>query len=187
MPAVIYMVECGFADPSREAEWNAWYSGAKLDQLLAVPDFLSAQRFRALDAAPAPFLNATTIASPRMFTSRDYRGGGGGGFGPWSAELVIDWTRRLFTGLDDIPAVPMSMRLAVLDAPPGSAPDLGLAFGWLTGLGWQETAGYDDGIALDDSLPHRGLSIVDAATAAGLPAIPGLRLYEPLCPKRTRG
>lgn len=33
------IVECGFADPSRETERNAWDSGPELDELPAMPDF----------------------------------------------------------------------------------------------------------------------------------------------------
>jgi hypothetical protein len=182
---MIYLIECGFGDPAREAEWNAWYNGPKLEQLLSVPDFLSAQRFRALDDRPAPYLNATAIASARMFASADYRGRGGGGFGPWDVELIIDWTRRLFTGVDELPAVPMDMRLAVLDRPREAAPNA--PFQWLTGLDWEREAAYRDGIALDSSIPSRGMAAIDPRSAPELAeAFPEVRLYEPICPKRTR-
>ena len=184
---MIHVVECGFADRSREAEWNVWYSGPKLDKLLTVPDFLSAQRFKALDDRPAPYLNVTAVTSARIFTSPDYRDGGGGRFGPWDLDLLVDWTRRLFSGLDDIPAVPMEIRLAMLDLAPENAPDLGLQFNWLVSLDWHQETGYEDGIALDGSVPHRGIAVTDPATAADLPAIPELRVFQPLCPKRTKG
>src|SRR5687768_10843572 len=100
---MLYIVECGFADPAREAAWNAWYSGPKLSELLAVPGFLSAQRFRALDSNPAPYLNVTSIASPELFTTPAYRNNGGGRFGDWEPALIIDWSRRLFTGITEMP------------------------------------------------------------------------------------
>ena len=98
---MLYIVECGFADPSQEAAWNDWYSGPKLKELLAVPDFLSAQRFRALDNHPAPYLNVTSIASTELFTNPDYRRGGGGGH----RDLLPARVRR---ALRPAPAVPRS-------------------------------------------------------------------------------
>lgn len=181
---MLYMVECGFADPAQEAAWNAWYSGPKLDELLAVPGFLAAQRFRALDHAPAPYLNLVSITSPEVFTSPAYRHGGGGRFGHWDTALVIDWSRRLFTGLLEMPAVPNDMCLARLDMAPDQAPDLGVGFAWLDGLDWQAVSAYRDALALDASVPHRGLAIVDLKMACALPAIPALRIYQPICPKR---
>lgn len=181
---MLYIVECGFADPSQEAAWNDWYSGPKLTELLAVPDFLSAQRFRALDGRPAPYLNVTSIASPELFVNPAYRRGGGGGFGPWAVELIIDWRRLLFDGMVEMPAVADHQRLLVLDQAPGTAPDLGVPFTWLTGLDWQKATTYEDGVALEASVPHRGIAIVELQTADALPALPTLRIYAPICPKR---
>lgn len=182
---IYYTVECGFADPSRETEWNAWYSGPKLGDLLAVPDFLSAQRFRALDGAPAPYLNITNIRTTDMFTNPAYKSGGGGGFGIWDAALVIDWRRCLFNGPIAMPPVPDDMRLAVLDQVPRTVPNLNAVFHWLDRLDWATETGYNDGAALDSSVPHRGLAVIDAQTADALPKLPGLRIYEPICPQRT--
>jgi hypothetical protein len=181
---MLYIVECGFADAAQEAAWNAWYSGPKLDELLAVPGFLSAQRFRALDPAPAPYLNVTSIASPELFTSPAYRSGGGGRFGDWDLALVIDWSRRLFTGITEMPAVPEDKCLVRLDMAPAQAPDLGVKFVWLSGLDWHAVSNYRSAVALDASVPHRGLAIVEAHTAEALPRLPGLRLYTPICAKR---
>ena len=103
---MLYIVECGFADPAREAEWNAWYSGPKLSELLAVPGFRAAQRFRALDAEKSPYLNLTSIETAEMFTNPSYRSQGGGRFGPWDLALIIDWRRLLFTGMEEMPPVP---------------------------------------------------------------------------------
>ncbi len=182
---MLYMVECGFGNPSREAEWNAWYSGPKIDELLAVPGFLSAQRFRALDGERAPYLNLTSITSTDLFTNPAYRSGGGGRFGTWELPLIIDWSRRLFTGMAEMPPLPDDMRLAMLDRAPDEAPELGVVFNWLASLDWQTVAGYRDAVALDASVPHRGVAIIDAETAEALPRVLGLRLYVPICPKRT--
>ncbi|MBO0145367.1 sugar ABC transporter, partial [Agrobacterium sp. Ap1] len=36
---MIYMVECSFADPASEAEWNDFYSLDKLPALISVSGF----------------------------------------------------------------------------------------------------------------------------------------------------
>ncbi len=181
---IYYTVECGFADPSREAEWNDWYSGPKLGDLLAVPDFLSAQRFRALDGERSPYLNITNIKTTDMFTNPAYKSGGGGGFGIWDINLIIDWRRCLFNGPIAMPPVPDDMRLVLLDRNPHEVPDLKIMFHWLDSLNWALETGYGDGAALDSSVPHRGLAILDVQTANTLPKVPGLRIYEPICPQR---
>jgi hypothetical protein len=181
---MLYIVECGFTDPSREAEWNAWYSGQKIGELVAMPGFLSSQRFRALDDEPAPYLAIHSIESADLFTSSTYRSSGGGRFGDWDPALLIDWSRRLFTGMAEMPPVPDDMRLAVLDRAPDEAPDLGMAFNWLVGLDWQTVSGYRSAVALDASVSHRGLAVIDTETAEAWPPIPGLRIYMPNCPKR---
>ncbi|MCZ6872061.1 MAG: hypothetical protein O7G88_00815 [bacterium] len=181
---MLYLVECGFADSSQATAWNDWYSGLKLEELLTLPDFLSAQRFRALDNNLAPYLNVTSIASTELFTNPDYRRGGGGSFGPWALDLIIDWRRLLFAGMDEMPAVADDQRLLVLDQEPDTASDLGVAMTWLDGLDWQTATNYADGVALAASVPHRGLAIVSPEIADALPPLPSLRIYTPICPKR---
>src|SRR5712692_10175398 len=59
---VIYMVEMDFPHPDREAEWNAWYL-AHIRVLLTVPGFRASQRFKAIQATPAPYLALHEVAS----------------------------------------------------------------------------------------------------------------------------
>ncbi|PON12601.1 hypothetical protein C2W62_38745 [Candidatus Entotheonella serta] len=181
---MLYIVECGFADPDQESAWNEWYSGPKLSVLLAVPGFLSAQRFRALDGDKSPYLNLTSIESAEMFTNPSYHSQGGGRFGPWDLALIIDWRRLLFTGIEEMPLVPENHCLVRLDCAPEQAPELGIALSWVKGVDWTTASNYGDGAALDSSVPHRGLSIIDMEMAKTLPPVPGLRVYEPICPKR---
>ncbi len=59
---MIYTVECSFADPTSEAEWNDFYSADKLPALISVTGFHTSQRFRAVaTAAPStwPFTRST--------------------------------------------------------------------------------------------------------------------------------
>ncbi len=45
----VYVVRARPASPEREAEFNDWYDGTHLPELLAVPGFVSARRFRRVD------------------------------------------------------------------------------------------------------------------------------------------
>ncbi|SEP10488.1 DUF4286 family protein [Trujillonella endophytica] len=42
----IFVVQAAPADPSREDEFNDWYSGTHVPELLAVEGFVSARRYR---------------------------------------------------------------------------------------------------------------------------------------------
>ena len=185
---MLYIIECGFADPAREAEWNDWYNSTKLDGLLAVPGFLSVQRFCACDDAPAPYMNITSIETPEVFTSPAYSGGRGGRFGGWEPSLILDWTRRLFTGIVEMPAVAEGQHLVILDTDPDHVPNdisnLDVTLTWVTRFDWETVSNYQKALALDDSVPHRGFAILDAPTAESLPEISGLRVYTPICSKR---
>jgi hypothetical protein len=110
---MIFTSESGLTDPSRLAEWDAWYRG-HLAAMVAVPGVSSAQRFRALDDGPPPSLAMYTVASPAVFDSEIYlRTRGMGPFLP-----VVDQRlhrRNLFEGLDAAPEVPMGGILMLAD------------------------------------------------------------------------
>ncbi len=42
----VYVVRARPVSPEREAEFNEWYDGAHVPELLAVPGFVSARRYR---------------------------------------------------------------------------------------------------------------------------------------------
>ncbi|MCX4092573.1 DUF4286 family protein [Nocardia sp. alder85J] len=46
MPKGIMVVQSSPADPAKDAEFNEWYATAHLPELLSVPGFVSARRFR---------------------------------------------------------------------------------------------------------------------------------------------
>ncbi len=166
---MLYMVECGFRDAAREAAWSEWYSGPKLAALLALPGFEASQRFRALDDGPAPWLAIHTVPGPEFFDRASYRGAGGGGFGPWQAD-IIDWTRNLFDGPASLPEVPADAFLLLLDSDTGPVETPGFAFEWLTAAG------------LDRSAPWRGWAIAETPDAP-----PGARAWRPVTPRLTGG
>ena len=181
---MLYMVACDFADSTEEEAWNRWYSETKLAELLSVPGINASQRFRAEAEIPDPYLAIHSLESADVFLRPEYRSGGGGRFGDRDPALMTHWSRRLFAGLAESPRVDEGERLVLLDAAPDDAPDLGIAFHWLTGVDWSAVAAYRGAVALDASVPHRGLAVVDAARAKALPRTGGLVVYVPLCPKR---
>lgn len=46
MPRGVYVVRTRPVSPEREAEFNEWYDGTHVPELLAVPGFVSARRYR---------------------------------------------------------------------------------------------------------------------------------------------
>jgi hypothetical protein len=50
----IVVVRSRPVSPEREDEFNAWYGGVHLRELLAVPGFVSARRYRRVSGAEAP-------------------------------------------------------------------------------------------------------------------------------------
>lgn len=180
---MLYMVECGFADAVQEDDWNAWYSGEKLDQLVATPGFAACQRFRALAPIPAPYLAVHSIASADVFTSPDYASGGGGRFGDWDPALMTNWSRRLFEGIDQLPDVDAESLLLITDGHL-DLQESGISLTWLKGLNWDEVGHYKDAVALDASVSRRAFAIVPKSREAECSNILGVRLYAPISERR---
>jgi hypothetical protein len=67
-------------DPSHESEFNRWYEEEHLAERMAIPGFVAARRFQALEAIrniwrstisnPPTFCNRRPIATPRAPASR---------------------------------------------------------------------------------------------------------------------
>ncbi|HZT51886.1 MAG TPA: hypothetical protein VFA22_08135 [Stellaceae bacterium] len=172
MSAFAYIVRCNFAEPAREAEWNAWYSGPKLEEMLRKPHFLSVQRFAAaaLDTR-RKYLALWLVASPDAFTTPEYRAGWG--FAAWT-PFIRDWSRDLYrTPLeadDPLFAIGAEDRLHVASFDGLAAAAAGEALARMRtrrpDLVWLEAAG------LDRHAPVLGLGKLDpgappAAGAAG--------------------
>jgi hypothetical protein len=90
----LYVVRCNFTRPDLEEEWNDWYNGAKVDQLLVMPFFSSNQRFRAVAMDDQRrYLAVWGIEDQSAFTTPEYLAGWG--FANW-AEFITDWSRDLY-------------------------------------------------------------------------------------------
>ena len=152
---MIYTVECAFTDPAREDAWNAFYSSDKLATLLALPGFRASQRFRATIDTPTPYLAIHSIRDAAVLDQTVYRDVGGGTFSGWD-DLVTNWDRNLFTGMEAAPEVSAAECLVMLDNPSAVHMVPGADFAWL------------DIAGLDRTVKQRGLAIVDRATAEKL-------------------
>jgi hypothetical protein len=93
--AFCYIVRCRFTEQSREQAWNAWYSGPKIEQMLAQPHFLTCQRFRLAAGRGRGYLTLWTVDSPQALATPQYTAQWG--FAEW-APYVADWSRDLFDG-----------------------------------------------------------------------------------------
>jgi hypothetical protein len=91
----LYIVRCKFTEPSREQAWNAWYSGPKMEQMLAQPHFLTCQRFRRTAGDGRDYLTLWTVESPQALATPRYTAQWG--FAEWT-PYIDDWSRDLFDG-----------------------------------------------------------------------------------------
>lgn len=169
---MIYTVECAFTVPDREAEWNTYYNGEKLDSLLTVPGFRTSQRFRAIMDTPAPYFAVHSLRDESVLGGQ-YKGVGGGAFGGWD-DMVDNWDRNLFDGLEVAPEVPSESCLVVLDDPARESEITDVAFTWL------------DSAGLDRTVARRGIAVVDRATGEALAADKAdtVRVFEPIIDRK---
>lgn len=93
---MIYTVECSFADPASEAEWNSFYSLQKLPALISVRGFDTSQRFKACGPGCPTYLALHSIESLEVLLGEDYARKGGGNFARWQRHIT-HWHRNLTT------------------------------------------------------------------------------------------
>ena len=170
---MLYMVECRFTSPADEHAWNEWYSGKRIGELLAVPGFLTSQRFRSLTRSSSDYLAVHTIASMDVFNAPEYKAMGGGGFSHYP-EHITDWVRRFFTGIDEMPEVGEGECIVLADRGRASVAGLPAEFRWVQPVGKGDTRG------------ERGFAVVPAAAAKKsfvLPARP-VEVWEPIMLRR---
>ncbi|AKC70932.1 hypothetical protein [Pandoraea oxalativorans] len=171
---MIYTVECTFADPASEAEWNDFYSREKLPALISVTGFQSSQRFRAVTAGCPVYLAIHTVDGLDVLTGEEYRQKGGGNFARWQ-QHITDWHRNLYSDIGLAPAVHAGERLALCASGPEPLVDMGLK-----PLAMRA-------VALEKVPARRWLAVVSANDAVRLAEPPpGVHLYAPMGEQLTR-
>ncbi|MFJ6012891.1 hypothetical protein [Streptomyces sp. NPDC092952] len=123
---MIYTVECGFVESTREGEWNDFYSDLKLPALISVTGFRTSQRFKAISAGCPAYLAVHTIDGLEVLNGDEYREKGGGNFARWQPDIT-DWRRNLYDGIDRAPDVVAGEYLALSSTGPEALTRLGLA------------------------------------------------------------
>jgi hypothetical protein len=122
---MIYTVECSFADPASEAEWNDFYSHEKLLALISVSGFYTSQRFKALSEGCPVYLAVHTVDGLEILTGDEYRQKGGGNFARWQ-QHITDWHRNLYHASGPAPAVNAGERLVLSVSGPEPLIQMGL-------------------------------------------------------------
>lgn len=122
---MIYTVECSFADPSSEAEWNDFYSLEKLPALISVTGFHTSQRFKSLSNDCPVYLAVHTIDGLDVLTGEEYRQKGGGNFARWQ-QHITDWHRNLYSDIGLAPAVNADELLVLCESGPDPLIQMGL-------------------------------------------------------------
>ena len=170
---MIYTVECAFTDPARENTWNAFYDSEKLATLLSISGFRASQRFRAIMDTPAPYLAIHSIRDAAVLDQAVYRAVGGGTFSGWD-DLVTNWDRNLFAGMEAAPEVLAEECLVMLDDPAAAHTVSGADFAWL------------DIVGLDRTTTRRGLAIVNRGIGENLARNKAdiLRVFAPITDRR---
>ena len=168
---MIFMSQSGITDPSREADWDAWYF-KHLEIMATVPGISSAQRFRTTSAGHSPSLAMYSVASAEVFQDPYYLSVRG--MGEWLPLIDKRWYKRnLFDGAKVAPAVNAGQCLLVADR---DRPENGLTdVDWL----WLECAG------IDRSTPYRGIAVVSRDAAERARKHEGIGVYEPASERYT--
>jgi hypothetical protein len=94
--AYLYVVRCNFTRSDLEQSWNDWYSGQKIQQLLAKPMFSAVQRFRLSSGSGRTYLALWHVASPEAFNTSEYTSDWG--FFEWR-PYIVDWSRDIFDAM----------------------------------------------------------------------------------------
>ncbi|MGM4981101.1 MULTISPECIES: hypothetical protein [Rhizobium] len=172
---MIYTVECSFADPHSEAEWNEFYSLDKLPALISVSGFQTSQRFKALSRGCPVYLAIHSIDGLDVLTGEKYRKKGGGNFARWQ-QHITDWHRNLYDGVERAPAIDEGEYLALSAKGPEPLIRLGLAPQAM------------QAVAMEKFPEYRWLAKVERTKTPDLERLPeDVHIYEPMTTQLTNG
>ena len=170
---MLYMVEMDLPDRSRIEDWHQWY-GDHIGKLLTVPGFNGSQRFESLTPSASPFLAIHDVDGPELFDSAGYKSKGGPvNTAPWQ-DLMTNWYRNLFEGLERMPALSGDERLVVVE---GEGELDGLPENRMT---WLHVVG------LDKTQERRAFVIlVPGEETLAFESRDGVRIFKPITEKLT--
>lgn len=170
---MIYTVECSFADPTCEKEWNDFYSLEKLPALISVSGFHTSQRFKALSATCPVYLAMHSIDDMAVLESDEYQQKGGGNFARWQ-QHIIDWHRNLYGGVERAPAIGEGEYLLLSEVGAEPLIDMGLTPVWMRAA------------ALEKCPENRWLAKLDRTFPLCMNSLAaGVHLYAPLTAQLT--
>jgi len=78
-------------DPKLEDEFHRWYEEEHVPERMAIPGFITARRFRALEGGPK-YLALYDLDSPDVLQSAAYRHIIGAGKSPWTQRMEANFT-----------------------------------------------------------------------------------------------
>lgn len=90
-------------DPANEADFNRWYEEEHLAERMAIPGFINARRFTALEGGPK-YLALYDLESPEVLQSAPYRNVVGAGKSAWTTRLepqFINFRRNVYVSLSE--------------------------------------------------------------------------------------
>jgi hypothetical protein len=181
--AYLYVVRCNFTRSDLEQSWNDWYSGQKVQQLLAKPMFSAVQRFRLSSGSGRKYLALWQVASPGALNTSEYKSDWG--FFEWR-PYIVDWSRDIFDATSTQAAalaVPLHGLLQVIsfdgmDADRADAARVVLAS--VAGTMWFHSAGLDRHTPMIGLRQFPDTADAQAASARSLPSGVQVGLYRPI-------
>ena len=90
-------------DAADEADFNRWYEEEHLAERMAIPGFINARRFTALEGGPK-YLALYDLESPEVLQSAPYRHVVGAGTSPWTKRLhpkFKNFRRNVYVSLSE--------------------------------------------------------------------------------------
>lgn len=90
-------------EAAHEAEFHRWYEEEHLAERMAIPGFISARRFEAIEGSPK-YLALYDLETADVLQSAAYRHISGAGKSPWTKRmesLFINGRRNVYIGLSE--------------------------------------------------------------------------------------
>ena len=90
-------------DPAHEDEFQRWYEEEHIPERMAIPGFITARRFRAIEGAPK-YLAVYDLESPDVLQSAAYQRIIGPGKSPWTKRmesLFANGRRNVYVGISE--------------------------------------------------------------------------------------